>query len=149
MTLSFYHNQESGLYLQLYSAKSHYWLHKAGASPEHWTINIDKDNPTSSLLSTDKQFSGVFLVIYVRVNLPFGMQYSCFLDSTQKKTCCIVQRQHILNDTFFIQKHNNRSKKIAHFKLAPILNISLSFLRINMDFWNRNIENLIKQAQQN
>jgi len=31
--------------LQLYTAKSQYWLHKAGASPEHWQIK------TNNLLS--------------------------------------------------------------------------------------------------
>ena len=27
--------------LQLYTAKSQYWLHKAGASPEHWQLKND------------------------------------------------------------------------------------------------------------
>ena len=27
--------------LQLYTAKSQYWLHEAGASPEHWQIKIN------------------------------------------------------------------------------------------------------------
>jgi len=27
--------------LQLYTAKSQYWLHKAGASPEHWQFKTD------------------------------------------------------------------------------------------------------------
>jgi len=27
--------------LQLYTAKSQYWLHKAGASPEHWQFKIN------------------------------------------------------------------------------------------------------------
>ena len=29
------------LQLQLYTAKSQYWLHEAGASPEHWQIKIN------------------------------------------------------------------------------------------------------------
>jgi len=29
------------LQLQLYTAKSQYWLHKAGASPEHWQFKIN------------------------------------------------------------------------------------------------------------
>ena len=33
---------EFQLQLQLYTAKSQYWLHKAGASPEHWQIKINK-----------------------------------------------------------------------------------------------------------
>jgi len=28
--------------LQLYTAKSQYWLHKAGASPEHWQLKNNK-----------------------------------------------------------------------------------------------------------
>jgi len=29
------------LQLQLYTAKSQYWLHKAGASPEQWQLKND------------------------------------------------------------------------------------------------------------
>jgi len=31
--------------LQLYTAKSQYWLHKAGASPEHWQFKKRKESP--------------------------------------------------------------------------------------------------------
>ena len=34
-------NQVTQLQLQLYTAKSQYWLHKAGASPEHWQFKIN------------------------------------------------------------------------------------------------------------
>jgi len=37
------------LQLQLYTAKSQYWLHKAGASPEQWQIK--KDNYTYEIFN--------------------------------------------------------------------------------------------------
>jgi len=37
------------LQLQLYAAKSQYWLHKAGASPEHWQLK--KDNFTYEMFN--------------------------------------------------------------------------------------------------
>ena len=33
--------ERNPLQLQLYTAKSQYWLHKAGASPEHWQFKIN------------------------------------------------------------------------------------------------------------
>ena len=41
------------LQLQLYTAKSQYWLHKAGASPEQWQLKkeLKKDNFTYEIFN--------------------------------------------------------------------------------------------------